>query len=375
MGRHFGALLCAAVVCAAAACATPDTQLPDTDTAATEQAAEDQRRYVLGSRLDTQRRVRNVAYRVLTANADLCGEEVAPALGLYSMQLDGVPREYRQTAVGLWSLGARPRIMHVVPGSAAARAGLAPGDILLAVNGRRVGEGRDAAKRYVEAINEAKPHTSMHMVVERGGKQLSFNLMPSAICDYPVLVNHDNSANAFTDGKRIVVNDGILKIARSDEELALVIGHELAHITRGHIDKKTRNAVLAGAGGLAIDVAFAVFGVNTQGAFTDLSINAGAQAFSQGFEKEADYVGIYHMARAGYDTKGVERFWRQMAAEDPASITFAGTHPTSTERYALIAKTHEEVAAKRAANQPLMPNIKSAAKRRNATRRQPEETR
>lgn len=371
MRRHLGVVFLAWTL---AACATPDAQLPDTSVSDTSQAAEQQRRFVLTSRLDTQKRVQNVAYRVLSANADLCGESVQPVLGLYSMQISGVDRDYRGSARALWELGERPRVMHVAPDSAAARAGLRPGDILLSVNGRALGAGPDAGKRYTEALGKTGPTAPARLGIERGGEQLEFTLRPVRACAYPVLVNHDNSANAFTDGKRIVVNTGILKIARTDEELALVIGHELAHITKGHIDKKRQNAIVAGIGGAAIDVAFAVFGMNTQGAFTQFSIDAGSQAFSQGFEKEADYVGIYHMARAGYDTTGVERFWREMAAEDPALITFAGTHPTSTERYALIAKAHEEVTAKRATGAPLLPNVKSPDRRRAPNRAPADDT-
>jgi membrane-associated protease RseP (regulator of RpoE activity) len=373
MRRHLGAVFLACAM--AAACATPDTQLPDTDASDTSAAAEQQRRFVLTSRLDTQKRVHNVAYRVLSANADLCGEDVSPVLGLQSMQIDAVARDYRGSAQGLWRLDERPRVMHVVPDSAAARAGVQAGDVLISLNGRAIGGGRDAGKRYTQALGEMRPGAPARLTVERTGRQQRFSLQPATVCAYPVLVNHDSSANAFTDGERIVVNDGILKIAKSDEELALVIGHELAHITKGHIDKQTQNAILAGAGGLAIDIAFAAFGMNTQGAFTEFSVNAGRRAFSQGFEKEADYVGIYHMARAGYDTTGVERFWRAMAAEDPASITFAGTHPTSTERYALITKTHQEVAGKRAAGQPLTPNVKPRDRKLSAKRRPAEETR
>ncbi len=373
MRRRLGAVLLVCMI--AGACATPDTQLPDTNAADSDQAAEQQRRFVLTSRLETRKRVQNVAFRLMSANAGLCGEDVTAVLGLDSMQIGSVDREFRQSAQGLWRLEERPRVMHVMAHSPAARAGVEPGDILVSVNGRAIGGGRDAGKRYAEALDTAKAGTPMRLVVERNGARKQITLRPAIACAYPVLVSHDSAANAFTDGERIVVNDGILNIAKTEEELALVIGHELAHITKGHIDKKMQNAILAGAGGVAVDIAFAVFGMNTQGAFTDFSINAGRQAFSQSFEKEADYVAIYHMARAGYDTTGVERFWRQMAAEDPASITFAGTHPTSTERYALISKTHHEVSAKRTAGQPLVPNIKSPDRKRNATRRRVDDTR
>ncbi len=345
--------LCAVAV----ACATPDTQLPDVDATEQSNAAEQQRRFVLTSRLDAQKRVRNVAYRVLRANADLCKENVGPEFGLYILQGDGVETEYQATARALWNLGPRPRVMHVVPNSPAARAGIQAGDIVTAVNGTALGDGSAAAQSYATALVSIREGQTVRFAIERAGMPRQVSMVPSKSCSHGVLLSHDSAANAFTDGKQIVVNEGILRIAQSDEELALVIGHELAHITKGHIDKQKQNAIIAGTGGFVLDVAFAVLGVNTQGAFTEMSANAGRQAFSHGFEKEADYVGSYHMARAGYDTTGVEKFWRRMAAEDPKIIAFAGTHPTSSERYALIAKTHTEILAKRSASQPLVPNL------------------
>ena len=61
--------------------------------------------------------------------------------------------------------------------------------------------------------------------------------------------------------------------------------------------------MVAGAGvGLVFDILAAVAGVNTGGDFMRIGAEAGAGAFSQDFEAEADYVGVYLMARGGYDT-------------------------------------------------------------------------
>lgn len=339
-----------------AACATPGGSLPGVSSVDESEAAEEQRRFVLTTQLEAETRVRNVSYRILSANADLCDRDVQSHLGIFIMQDQSVTKEYRRAAANLWGLDGRPRIMHVVPGSGAARAQLKRGDIIVSVNGVALGRDEKAGEQYAKAFENAKPGAPVAMTIERAGQRRKVSLRPAVGCSFPVFVNHDASPNAVTDGTNILVNSGLLKVARTDDELALVIGHELAHITQGHIRKKTRNAVLAGAGGLLIDVAFAMIGVNTNGAFTEITANAGRNAYSQSFEKEADYVGSYLIARAGYDTRGVERFWRQMAAEDPTSVQFAGTHPTSAERYALIIRTHEEILAKRAAKQPLLPN-------------------
>ena len=115
--------------------------------------------------------------------------------------------------------------------------------------------------------------------------------------------------------------------AADDRELALVVAHELAHNTMGHRGKKTANATV----GLLVDLLGAAAGVNTRGTFSDI----GARAFSQDFEREADHVGMYYLARAGYPTEGVADFWRRMATEHPSSIrtNHSATHPPTTERF------------------------------------------
>lgn len=84
----------------------------------------------------------------------------------------------------------------------------------------------------------------------------------------------------------------------------------------------------------------------------------GAASCSVEFEEEADYVGMYYMERAGYDSDGVADFWRRMAIEHPASIEHRQSHPTTPERFLAIEKTAAEIDTKRAAGAALLPNYK-----------------
>ena len=82
----------------------------------------------------------------------------------------------------------------------------------------------------------------------------------------------------------------------------------------------------------------------------------GQEAFSQGFEAEADYVGLYMLARAGYETESAANFWRKMAEKMPAqSNSLTGTHPPTAYRYLMLAKTHAEIEKKKAAKKNLLP--------------------
>ena len=82
-------------------------------------------------------------------------------------------------------------------------------------------------------------------------------------------------------------------------------------------------------------------------------------AFSVGFEMEADYVGAYYAARAGYDLSGADEVWRAMSLEMPAAIRIASTHPTTPVRYLQMRKVIDEIAEKKSNNQPLVPDLKT----------------
>ncbi len=78
------------------------------------------------------------------------------------------------------------------------------------------------------------------------------------------------------------------------------------------------------------------------------------------FEQEADYVGLYFLARAGFPLDGAGDYRRLMAANNPLSIIVRSSHPTAPERFVAIEKTIEEIKVKRAMDQPLVPEYLDA---------------
>ena len=181
----------------------------------------------------------------------------------------------------------------------------------------------------------------------------------TATCNYFASVVDNGTVNAWTDGSHIYVASGMLDFA-SDNDLALVVAHEMAHCTEGHITKKKTNILT----GLALGTA-AQMVLSSQGAWYGQTLGSdlakyGASRHSQAFEEEADYVGMYIMARAGYSTKGVEGFWRRMAESNPiGSNSLAGTHPPTSKRYLLLAKTHHEIELKKRKGESLIPSRKA----------------
>jgi predicted Zn-dependent protease len=179
-------------------------------------------------------------------------------------------------------------------------------------------------------------------------------------CSIPIDYVVDDVVNAGSGDRGIVINSGIVALAKTDAQLAVVIGHELAHSNLGHLDKRRLNTVIGFAGGLAIDAGIMVGGLPTGGAFTREFTKGGARAFSVAFEREADYVGAYYAARAGYDLNGVEELWWAIGQQsDPNSLRFAKTHPLAPVRFLQMRAVAAEIADKERRHLPLVPELKT----------------
>ena len=152
----------------------------------------------------------------------------------------------------------------------------------------------------------------------------------------------EKQVNAFAlPGGPMYVNSGLLVAARSEAELAGVMGHELSHVALRHGTHQASEAyaaqtglgVLGGllGGGTGADVLTTLGGVG---------LNAAFLKFSRDAESEADLTGAAMMARAGYDPNALADFFgvlREEAGRDPSSLeAFLSDHPSPVDREARI---------------------------------------
>ena len=162
-----------------------------------------------------------------------------------------------------------------------------------------------------------------------------------------------DEVNAAADGEHVLVTTGMSRYAGRDEELALVLGHEMAHNAMRHKERLAASTRLARVGGVLASILIGA----TTGVGVDLySLAArGSRQTRLTLEREADYVGMYFAARAGYEVDQANAFWRRMGADYPASTYTRFSHPGSGERTLNITATAQEIAAKRAAREALKP--------------------
>lgn len=155
------------------------------------------------------------------------------------------------------------------------------------------------------------------------------------VIDEPVL-----NAWALPGGK-VAFYSKMVQSFPSDDELAAVVGHEIAHATLRHGAEQMSRAQMQQ---LLIVGAGVAVGAATEDAETaQLAVGLGtlaAQGFvqlphSRSMELEADHIGAIYMARAGYDPRAAVRLWQKMSrmkegANQPP--TFLSTHPSDTKR-------------------------------------------
>jgi len=154
----------------------------------------------------------------------------------------------------------------------------------------------------------------------------------------------------------------MMNFAETDEELAVVLGHEYAHNLMKHSAAKYKNASIGNILGTIIDGVAASQGINTGGLGQNLGTNIAVASYSIGFEKEADYVGLYVTKLAGFEIKDAPNFWRKMSIRNPEAIYNATTHPSNPERFISLEKTVKEIEGKLAEGKKLFPELKAEEK-------------
>lgn len=204
-------------------------------------------------------------------------------------------------------------------------------------------------KSYKESLSQSKIITGtkdairiktigarIAKVANRNDFQWEFNLV------------EDEAVNAFClPGGKVVVYTGILKMAKNDDQLATVISHEIAHALARHGAEKM-SASMVQQGLLVVgNIALGTTAPQYQGLFNQ-TYGLGSQVgvmlpYGRMQESEADEIGIYLMAQAGYNVNEALNFWENMSEGKKNESDFLSTHPSSTNRISDIKKVIEKL--------------------------------
>ncbi|HEY8508718.1 MAG TPA: M48 family metalloprotease [Steroidobacteraceae bacterium] len=340
-----------------ASCATTTTQLAPIAREEVEAEEANQRELVLLELAKAQDRLHRLAYPLLAAATPVCSKKTGYRFGFSYRTVHDYKGPWVSAARSALGLSDTVSVVSVIAGSRAEHAGMQQGDRIVAINGVDIPIGRNASAAVASALEKTNGADAIFDIV-RDGAPLSLTIAPETVCDLGLVVTAEGDINAYADGRNIIFPWAMMRFA-NDDELRVVIGHEIAHNAMGHLEARRKNAAIGAILGAIADVALATQGVNTGGEYSASFMRAGAQAFSQDFEREADYVGMYIMARAGVPLATGPNLWRQFAQISPSAIGYASTHPTTAERFVRLRSTIEEIERKRSRGVELLPEMRT----------------
>jgi metalloendopeptidase OMA1, mitochondrial len=233
----------------------------------------------------------------------------------------------------------RPRVKLAAAIAAVVALGLLAGCQAAPVTGRNqlivLPESQDAqlgleAYQQILAESEVSNDAELNRRVQEVGRRIAA-VSPHPEWDWQFTLIENDEPNAFAlPGGKVGVNTGLFQVAKNDDQLAAVVGHEVAHAVARHGAERMSQQVLMQAGlaglGFATDQTTAMLAA--QAATLAISL-----PYSRTQEAEADHIGLIYMAEAGYDPREAIALWENFESfggERPPE--FLSTHPAPGSR-------------------------------------------
>jgi hypothetical protein len=256
------------------------------------------------------RRVNQVAWPLLVGASPRCDRLglAGATIGIAAVNIVSFPPERRDWARGALTLGLRPRILFVPPGTPGYTAGLREGDAIVSVNGATITETDDSPNEITRRVKDAiKVDAPIRLDLARDSGTLSATLRPVSVCRLAIHATDSSEIEAAFKGDRASVSRGLSAFAAEDRDLALVIAHGLAHV---------------------------ILEAESAGPSTLRFNNAGTPEV----ERAADRLSLELAAAAGYPVDHAADLWARVQQQTPAPsrTSLAALHPITPERLAAL---------------------------------------
>ena len=258
-------------------------------------------------------RLATIAYRMAAANAPICTRKQMMS-GLVLHDLTQYDPSVRAAVSGAFSLGGGFGVLRVVPGSVADEAGIRVDDEILQINNVDVvfGGALDSAPKsygrmdqFSALLEAALIDGPTELAIRRQGKLLRVQVRGQPGCGGDLALADYSDLNAWSDGAHVVVTTAMAAMASSDDEIAFVIAHEMAHNILGHSNP----------------------GGSAKGIFGGISQNRRE-------ELEADGFAVGLMSHAGYHPEGGIAFLEKVSRRLWWAISF--DHPSFGRRIQVV---------------------------------------
>ncbi len=264
-------------------------------------------------------RVATIAYHIATRNAAKCGRKV-PLSGIAVHSLGQYAPSARAAAAASFGLGSDAAVLAVAKDSPAEAAGIRADDWILSINGQPMADALTpkASMATVAKARAALSAASLRITINRGGTLQQVSFANTLGCASTAEMIPSAKLSAEADGDIVQISSAVVEFARSDDELAFVIAHEMAHNILAHPAK--------------------------------LDTIGRSRANILATEIEADKMAIQLMHGARYDVHAAPPFWARFGKRTGFGIFSDGTHLRTKARVQLL---RDEIA--RVSAQPATP--------------------
>lgn len=284
-------------------------------------------------------RLATIAYRLTTSNAALC-DRLQPQIGMPIHALTQYAADSRADAAAAFGFAATIGVEAVVAGAPADRAGVRANDSIVAINGvaqpglpvsgaPEVASARDTAEAV---IADAPPARPLRLTVLRGGRTLPIVVTPITGCRSRFEILLGSGLDASADGSVVQIGERFFE-GYTDAEIAVVVSHELAHNILRHRARLDAAKI-------------------NRGLLAELGRNG---RLIRETEDQADLLGIYLLANAGYDPMSAPKFWRTKGGAVDGGLFRSRTHASSKARADTLEAAAREIAATSA--RPIIPPV------------------
>ena len=284
-------------------------------------------------------KVHKIAWPILLANKKKCKDNKKKSYGALFADVNDLPGEDKQIFLTLFNNSIDPKyfnkyqvsgfpiILSIGKNSPAYDAGLLENDIILEINEKNTQNFR----KKLLFILENKKHLAFKIL--RGKQEIKINMTGIQSCSYNVQVIPSGFPNAFADGEKVFITMAAIKLAQTKDELAFLIGHELAHNILHYKNFESSEANL-----LAID-------------YLDKPKIRQLKSIlvwsNESREIEADIEGMYLAFKAGFSLENVNDYWRRLSIFNPEMIKKSiNIYKSNAYRAALINKTLKKLKEK-----------------------------
>ncbi len=279
-------------------------------------------------------RVTDVGERLASRAGDLCSRTVLRT-GIAVHDRSNYPKGDQGVVTQAFGLDARPQVLAVAKGSAAEAADLRPGDAIVAIDGAPPAAAiaefatPQRSEAVLAALNSAAAAGRVTLRIARDGADHDIAITPRTGC----ATRFYQRSGTGADGSVVTIDSDMIALADSDDELAALVAHELAHNILRHQERLGESGASMGL--------LASFGRSGR--------------LIRQTEREADRLSVYLVERAGYDLNAIEPMWRKLAKLAP--VLRAPTHGGMDQRIAAMRAERARIAGMRARGESPRPDF------------------